>query len=733
MSITTPAQETYSKIQKLINSSRFSESFLLLKNQMQQFGNLKKDLEKLKNIESNYRFMLDYMAEGHEDSSRQDMIDLIRDHLHHANNLAYRESSLKDSSDVYSSVRRMFILRNTSFQSLMDEYNTVIKDKFDNKPEESFRIISASQSNLLNELFNYVWTMFGEDAEEYENINKTLDDPDVPEYLKSLIISAIILGNLQFFNPDSYEILINQYENTESLTIKARAITGILLIGLLNSGRLINNLKIRSRLLIFSEDEDLKNLFNEVLISIIRTYDTKRIDNKMRNEVIPGLMKIKPEIMDKLKNISNEAENFLSDSNPEWEEIIENSDIGKKLKEINDMQLDGADVMVTAFSNLKGFPFFSQISNWFLPFSPGHYEFATLPIQQDREVLEHLTAVMCDSDLHSFLLSLSTMPETQRFAVLNNMQNQMKEAYEAMSNSIGETESNKLSRKLRHTLQDLYRFFNFYSKRKEFNNPFSSPFIYSHFEPLIKILNIDSNIIRLIAEFYFKNNYFREASGFFELIDRIETGDFNIWEKIGYSYDRMQKYNEAVEWYSKADLVNPNNPWLEKKLAIALKNAGKSKEALEYYEKTLSREPEQYHLLMSAGQAYLSAGDNTNALKHFYHANYLKPEKLDPLRAIAWTELVSGNIEKAKGIYNKILNDSLSNKTDLLNAGHNALAGNDIKSAIKFYKTFVEKSNFDITELVIAFRDDSETLKQLGIKTSDLRLIIDKIRYDLIS
>lgn len=733
MGISSPAKQQFYKINKLIYSSRYNESFLLLKNQMQQYESLRKELEKLKDIESNYRYMLDYIAEGHKDSSRQDMIDQIREDLFYANELVLREITLKDSGDSYSSSRRMFDLRKDSFKSLLNDYKNVIEESFKGDIKKSNRVILASQARVLNELFSYVWTIFGDNKEEYELINNTLQDPDLPEYFKSLILSAITVGNLKYFNPYSYEILINQYEYSDSLNIKAKAIIGILLVGLLNSKRISGNIKLRSRLMIFSEDEELKKLFNETIINIIRTYDTKRIDNKMRNEVIPELMKIKPEIIDKLKNLSKESENFLSDGNPEWENLIDNSNLGNKLKEISDMQLEGADVMVTAFSNLKGFPFFSQISNWFLPFTPGHYEFAALPIHHDDETVLRLSSIMCDSDLHSFLLSASTMPEMQRNQMLTNMQNQMNEAYEAMNNSIGETDSQKLSKKIRHSLQDLYRFFKYYRKKNEFEDPFESPFIFSHFEPLLPVFNLDTDIIKLVAEFYFKNKYYEEAVGFFELVDRTEPGIFSLWEKIGYSYDRLQKYKEAVEWYLKADLVNPNNKWLEKKLAVSLKNAGKPKESLEYYERAIANEPENYHLLMSAGQAYLATGNYQNALKHFYHANYINPEKLDPLRAIAWAELLSGNNEKATLNYNKILSQTQADKTDFLNAAHTALTFGDIKNAIKLYKVFVDKNDKDITALVIALRDDSDTLKKLGIKTSDLRLIVDKIRYDLIS
>ena len=723
---------TFSKIQRLINSSRFNESFMLLKNQMKPFPSLAKEMEILYNSENTYRYMLDYISEGHNDPSHKDMIEQIRDALFYANDLLLREARLKDSSDLYSSTKRMFVLRQSSFLSLLEDFDNLEDEILKDDPENSSGLITPARSRVLNELFNYVWTLFGSSPEDYEAIGKFLNDAERPEYIKAMSVSAIVLGNLSYFNPESFELLLNQLDNTDSLVLKARLLTGIILISLVHSKRIVGNIKIRSRLMLAAEDPDFKKNVNDLLLSIIRTYDTQRIDNKMRNEVIPGLMKINPEIIDKMRNLASDSDNFLSGGNPEWEELIENSEIGDKLKEISDMQLEGADVMVTAFSKLKGFPFFYQAANWFLPFTPGNYEFESLALGNDKDIVERLTTVMCDSDLHSFLLSLKSMPEDRRNMMFSNMNNQMKEAYEAMNNSVGDSEDKKLSRKIRHSLQDLYRFFKFYRKKEDFSDPFAAPFIDVQIEPLINILGFEINNITLVAEFYFKNKYYDEAAGIFELIDRINPGDFNIWEKIGFAHDRMRRFDKAVDWYSKADLVNPGNAWLEKKLAIALKNANKTKEAIAYYQKALKNDPENYHLLMSAGQCYLSLGNNSEALQHFYHAQYLKPDKLDAQRAIAWAELISGNQEKAKVQYEKILGDNNSDKTDYLNAAHSALARNDFKKALDFYKIFVEKNdNKDITSLVLAFKEDAEALKQLGIKTADLRLIVDKIRYDI--
>lgn len=723
----------FDKINKLINSQRLNESFLMLKKEMLNFPLLKDDLEKLKTQEVTYKYLLDYKAEGHLDPSASDMITQIKESLFRANDLLLRESLLKDSSDIYSSTRRTFAFRQPNLKLLLNEWNETFNSDSNDNSEKITQIISSFQSKTLNDIFNYVWTNSNWSKEELDLLSNTLESKDSPEYLKALLISAIILENLSYFDADSYEILLNIYESSENIQIKARAITGVVLIALIYPERIIGNLPLKSRFLLTSEENDFTKYINDIVFNIIRTYDTKRIDNKMRNEVIPGLMKINPELLEKMKNLSSDSEDFLSDANPQWEELIENSDLGEKIREINDMQLEGADVMVTAFSNLKSFPFFNIICNWFLPFTPGYYEFSSLKLDDELSV-KNLTTVMCDSDLNSFLLSLSAMPEDKRSLMLSNMRNQMKEAYEAMESSIGDSYEQKISRNIKHTLQDLYRFFKFFKKKNDFKDPFKDPIEYNNIEPLLKLLGIKKENIFLIAEFYLKNKYYKEAAGFYEMLDRTNPGHFNIWEKIGYCYDRLHEYSRAVEWYKKADLVNPGNPWVEKKLALSLKNSGNIEDALIYYDKALEKEPENYHLLMSSGQCLLISNKFKEAINHFYHAEYLKPQNLDAQRAIAWTYLLSEDFENAIKQYEKILADNNADKSDYLNIAHCYLAKDNFKVALRLYKTYIEKSEKkEITSLVLAFRDDSDLLKKLGIKTSDLRLLIDKIRYDLIS
>src|SRR5690606_23350105 len=108
----------------------------------------------------------------------------------------------------------------------------------------------------------------------------------------------------------------------------------------------------------------------------------------------------------------------LEEKNPEWQKILDEAGLTDKLQEFADMQLGGADVFHSTFSNLKNYPFFNEMSNWFLPFDKRHSSlhsfFSERP--EDDNLLSTLlnTTMICNSDKYSFCFSLMLMPEQYR-------------------------------------------------------------------------------------------------------------------------------------------------------------------------------------------------------------------------------------------------------------------------------------------------------------------------------
>ena len=59
--------------------------------------------------------------------------------------------------------------------------------------------------------------------------------------------------------------------------------------------------------------------------------------------------------------------------------------ITDKLRELGELQMSGADVYMSTFSQLKQFPFFRKISHWFYPFDPQYRDIAKLSLGNDEQ------------------------------------------------------------------------------------------------------------------------------------------------------------------------------------------------------------------------------------------------------------------------------------------------------------------------------------------------------------
>ena len=85
--------------------------------------------------------------------------------------------------------------------------------------------------------------------------------------------------------------------------------------------------------------EDVARIYRQMLLC----QETEKIDKKMREEIIPEMLKN----VSSMKNMRfgfEESDEENNDMNPDWEDAFEKSGLGDKLREMNELQLEGADV-----------------------------------------------------------------------------------------------------------------------------------------------------------------------------------------------------------------------------------------------------------------------------------------------------------------------------------------------------------------------------------------------------
>jgi hypothetical protein len=139
----------------------------------------------------------------------------------------------------------------------------------------------------------------------------------------------------------------------------------------------------------------------------------------------------------------------------------------------SDMEKQGSDIYFGGFSQMKRFPFFYTLSNWFVPFYLGHPALESVRKKLgENKFLQILfnSGPFCDSDKYSFALAMGS--------IIDKIPDSVKEMLNSGEAVLGPVASNidkESTTFLRRSyLQDLYRFFRLYPYRQDFRNPFEN-------------------------------------------------------------------------------------------------------------------------------------------------------------------------------------------------------------------------------------------------------------------
>ncbi|MDE6396868.1 MAG: tetratricopeptide repeat protein, partial [Muribaculaceae bacterium] len=554
-----------------------------------------------------------------------------------------------------------------------------------------------------------------------------------------LILSALTLGAVEFFDKEKLDILIETYgkyaeiDSPEADEICACALVGIVFVLLKYRDRQLPASTVK-RLAAIKETKTWKTDLENAVLEIIRARDTERINRTMRDEIIPGMMAMRPEIEKKLKDGDLPLEEFDGmQMNPEWEEILRKSGISDKLKELNELQMEGSDVFMSTFAHLKNFVFFNNVSGWFTPFSASAKSVEKVISKQpelaDIAVLIETLPFLCDSDKYSMMFSVEMVPEAQRKMMLGQIQSQRAQMADMASNFANETLPVRRKKALRNYLHNVYRFYNLFRRKSEFYNAFEFASDLLLISPLKEELS-RPEILGLISEFYFKRNYWTDALVAFRKLDEQNEFSSAIYQKMGYCYEKTGNIDKAIEAYEQADLLDNSSIWLKKRLAKVYRAAGRLDEAIQTYKDIVKLEPENTSTALSLGYTLIQAERFEDAIKEFYKVEFLDEKSRKSLRPLAWCLFMTGEFAKAQGYYEKILLDNPGSE-DYINMGHVALALGQIKDAINFYKLSIIKGDGSVDTFFKTLELDRPSLAKVGIETSTVSLIADAMLYTL--
>ncbi len=729
--------DTYKEIAAFLASKMLKDAFdgLLRLSSETKSGDYQNRLEQL---QTTYKFMLKYTVEGINDPERHKiymnlltstytLLEELKQQLLHENS---DYSLLKIQADQV----RHFTEKPADMLANLEKYYSLAQlaelDESNTDKQETHAHYKPYWGNA-EKLFQLLWTTRFYTEKEMQLVHTLLKSEDIPVFEKCISVSAVTFSLMQCFDERKALLLFDAVENPDE-EIAQRALVGLLIGLYIYDKRLPLYPGIQNRLKLLAENKRrIKNIEN-IFKQLIQSKETEEITRKLKEDILPEVAKISPHIREKMDLDKLLGENMQDEQNPDWQDMFDEvPGLTKKMEEFSNLQMEGADVFMSTFSQLKTFPFFNKFVNWLYPFSVHHPDAEYVTGNASNEAFVKAlsnTSFLCNSDKYSFIFSVSQIPDSYK--------NMMASAIEAEMGQMGDEQQDqtvvdpdKASAYISNQyIQDLYRLFKLHPSKHELSDIFTWKLNFFN-KQFTHVLIEDEAVWRNIGSYYFLKGHYLAAAGIFEhLLEKAPEAE--LYQKTGFCYQKNGDYRQALELYLKADILQSKSLWTLRKIAQCYRSLKKPGKALEYYLQAEQIQPDNQAMQLSIGNCYYELKDYNAALKRYFKLEYLDPTNIRIWRPIAWVSFLLEKYEQAEKFYGKIVEAS-PNRHDLINAGHLQWVLGNRKQALNFYQQSVKMEGNNIESFLEVFKEDKPLMLEKNIDPEDIPIMLDRLRYDL--
>ncbi len=733
----------HNRITELIAGKQVRQSIELIKELSAVSGN-GDHRQQLENIENTYKNMVKYTIEGVHDPERHRVLTHMLQSLLELADSVKQEILARDSGwHTYWLKENTAREQKLAGKSIIETVDDLIfKEELDEWLNQADTVSLDPESDharkhrtLVNNIFNHLWLTDNYGEAETDLFRLIMSRSKFEWYEQSLFVSAVTLSALRFWEQEKIHILVSLYRD-RSEQVSERALAGLLLVLYYYDKRIHLYPEIEKLLRELSVDGDFRDHLKITILQIIRSGETENISKKLHDEILPRVAELRPKIEDKLDLDNLLPEDMMEGKNPDWSDMFkESEDLYKTMEEFSKLQMEGADVYMSAFANLKNFDFFRTLPNWFMPFHPDHEAIDVLfrdevLAEGTNELAEALykTPFICNSDKFSLVLNLQHLPSSQKEMMLKVFRMELEGLEQMKDSELDLDPAKSFKTNVTQYLQDLYRFFKLSPYKKEFDDVFRGALNF-HKTKLFNMVLKDSEGMSTFADYYFGKDFYDEALDLYLEMIEATADEAQLYEKAGYCYQQNAYYAEALAMYKKAEMLD-RKIWTLKKIGFCNRRLGNHSEALQYYLEAEKMDPQNMHTIAMIGHCYLDMHDFDAALKHYFKVEYNDPDNIRILKPIAWCYFVQGKYEQSKKYFDKITRDKMTGH-DYINAGHLALCMGDRVTALENYKKSITEGKMDKTAFLELFNDDRDILIANNIDPDDLPIITDYLFFTL--
>ena len=679
-------------------------------------------------IKTDYQLMVDYMGRGFSDSHRESLYSTLLQRLYRVAadlEISWRcknVSAYVNSFRVIDHLNTSHDFVRTVLESFVSDIAMLSLQPEETREQKSTELYDRHQS-FMNRLFSALWTSCQWTDDDCKFYTELLLSPTVMSTDQQVIVSAISLGAMNQFDINKFKTLVNVYQQATDEHVRQRALVGWVLA-------------VFEGMDIFPEQDTLirelcenPTITRELLtlqIQFFYSKDAEKDNDKIQRDIMPDIMRNSNLTIGRLGIMEKEEDAIESilhqDADEKRMEQME-----EKVRKMMDMQKQGSDIYFGGFSQMKRFPFFNDMVNWFTPFYLNHP--ALRPVISKLGDTKFLNTLMersnfCESDRYSFAFALEQ--------IINQLPSDIKEVIgsDAMLGPLAESDDMEDAISIRRTyLQDLYRFFRLYHTANDFINPFEDngkgDFVADTFFFTYKSFmgtGLDDVKLRLASHLY-KHQQMTELA---ELLTTFQSADPRYAILMGYTNIHMGKAEFAYQFFDYALKAEPDNQWALKGKARAALDAEDYKTAEEVYTELLKLEPGHKNYTMNRCVALLKLGRTSEVREELFRLDYQYPEDMNVKRVLAWAMLSDNSLDKASQLYDTLLTSTPAHE-DYLNAGYCQWAMGNVQRAVELFREWMVKSGKSTEQLLEEFRSDADTLEMCGISETDCFLMLSLV------
>ncbi len=700
---------------------------------------------RLREIRSDYRLMLDYWGRGYKDEHRErvysDMIiaayRLAAD-TYLGYTLAHSPYLLGISQKVRSAGRDWAL---ASVRAQLEDFVSGVA-LLSLEPEhvrlKKKEALYAGHQQFLSDFFDYLLTSSQWTDSTAEAITQMLLSPTVDSIDQQLIVSAVMLGCMNVFDINKFKTLLAVYSHSTDQPLRQRALVGwVLALGYGMHTVFPEERKMVDGLL---ADEAVRKELAELQVQLLYCVSAENDTQTIQREIMPGLLKhggltITPNGIE--ENDGGSLEDILHPEAVERDmEKVEQS-----FRRMVDMQKAGADIYFGGFSQMKRFPFFDSMSNWFVPFYVDHPAISSAygsiaESKMVRNIVDHMP--FCDSDKYSFVIAFKRVADR----IPQNIREMLAGGNVAGMEMVGSEEQSTPAYIRRIYLQDLYRFFRLFPSRSLFYNPFAGgdrdgDGNYLFFaNSIFKGSKLESCFGDVVASLMKR----RMTAGAIKVLRNwsAEGRDFQFCMAAGniqlgrFGSKPASDLPPALLCFEMATQLHPDSEQAASGKARALFYMEEYEDALAEFRRLAERFPGRKGYELNMTVCMVNLGQCEEALKHLYKMSYENPDDVRISRVLARALVGVGEYAKADKIYEGLAKGADVQAGDLLNRGLCAwLAGRMADAAMCFadYSRAlgdagsIGKCRANFMENVVA--RESELLASHGVTHIDIQLMCD--------